>query len=47
LKTVFTPIVLAVVIWYWRRVQAQARPAALLEKMILFLGCAIEFLNCM
>lgn len=46
LKTVFTPLVLAGLVWYWNRVKAQGRPPALLEKMILFLGVAIEFLNC-
>lgn len=45
LKTVFTPLVLLILVWYWNRVKAQGRPPALLEKMILFLGCAIEFLN--
>ncbi|ODN05286.1 Protein wntless [Orchesella cincta] len=45
LKTIFTPLVLFVLVWYWQRVKAQGRPPALLEKLIFFLGVAIEFLN--
>ena len=46
LKTIFTPIVFGVLLWFWRRVQAQGRPPVLLEKMIFSLGIAMEFLNC-
>ncbi|CAG7820249.1 unnamed protein product [Allacma fusca] len=45
IKTVFTPIVLAALVWFWKRVEAQGRPPVLLEKMILALGVALQFLN--
>ncbi|KAG7206268.1 hypothetical protein KM043_003652 [Ampulex compressa] len=45
LKTVFFPLVLCVLIWYWRRVHMLSRSPALLEYMLLGLGAALTFLN--
>lgn len=45
LKTVFFPIVLAFLAWYWRRVHILTRSPALLEYMVLALGSALSFLN--
>lgn len=45
LKTIYFPVVLAVLAWYWRRVHMLSRPPALLEYMLLALGSALTFLN--
>ncbi|XP_015187807.1 PREDICTED: protein wntless isoform X2 [Polistes dominula] len=45
LKTVFFPIVICFLIWYWRRVHMLSRLPALLEYMLLALGMALTFLN--
>ncbi|GLH11570.1 hypothetical protein R5R35_006830 [Gryllus longicercus] len=45
LKTVFFPIVVAIMIWFWQRVHQLSRSPALLEYMLLFLGGALTFLN--
>lgn len=45
LKTVFFPMVLAVIVWFWRRVQLLARQPTLLESMLLALGIALSILN--
>ncbi|XP_029164188.1 protein wntless [Nylanderia fulva] len=45
LKTVYFPIVLLVLAWYWRRVYMLSRSPALLEYMLLALGSALTFLN--
>ncbi|XP_011151645.1 protein wntless [Harpegnathos saltator] len=45
LKTVYFPVVLGVLAWYWRRVHMLSRPPALLEYMLLALGSALTFLN--
>ncbi|KMQ92478.1 protein wntless-like protein [Lasius niger] len=45
LKTVYFPIVLGVLAWYWRRVYMLSRSPALLEYMLLTLGSALTFLN--
>ncbi|KAL6265526.1 protein wntless [Pogonomyrmex barbatus] len=45
LKTVYFPIVLGVLAWYWRRVYMLSRSPALLEYMLLALGSALTFLN--
>lgn len=45
LKTVYFPVVLSVLAWYWRRVHMLSRPPALLEYMLLALGSALTFLN--
>lgn len=45
LKTIYFPIVLGILIWYWRRVHMLTRSPALLEYMLLALGGALTFLN--
>ncbi|XP_014486768.1 PREDICTED: protein wntless [Dinoponera quadriceps] len=45
LKTIYFPVVLGVLAWYWRRVHMLSRPPALLEYMLLALGSALTFLN--
>ncbi|XP_074642923.1 protein wntless-like isoform X2 [Tubulanus polymorphus] len=45
LKTTLFPILLTVLIWFWRRVSILDRPPNLLEKMLLALGCSLSFLN--
>eukprot|EP00094_Tigriopus_californicus_P009351 TCALIF_09017-PA protein Name:"Similar to wls Protein wntless (Drosophila sechellia)" AED:0.06 eAED:0.06 QI:0/0/0/1/0.66/0.5/4/0/572 len=45
LKTVFFPIILIEMIWYWRRISQLPRQATLLEKGLFALGCALTFLN--
>lgn len=46
LKTVFFPMVIGVMIWFWRRVQLLARQPTLLESMLMALGVALTILNC-
>ncbi|OAD53292.1 Protein wntless [Eufriesea mexicana] len=45
LKTIYFPIVLCVLTWYWRRVHMLSRSPALLEYLLLALGIALSFLN--
>jgi len=45
LKTIYFPVVLGVLAWYWRRVYMLSRSPALLEYMLLALGSALTFLN--
>ncbi|XP_058806011.1 protein wntless isoform X2 [Phymastichus coffea] len=45
LKTVFFPITLLILCWYWRRIHMLSRSPALLEYVLLGLGCALSFLN--
>ncbi|XP_046746151.1 protein wntless [Diprion similis] len=45
LKTIFFPIIVCVLAWYWRRVHMLSRSPALLEYMLLVLGSALTFLN--
>ncbi|XP_014230227.2 protein wntless [Trichogramma pretiosum] len=45
LKTVSFPITLLVLCWYWRRIHMLSRSPALLEYMLLVLGCALSLLN--
>lgn len=45
LKTVFFPIIIAILIWFWKRVHQLQREPALLEKMLLFLGSTLTLLN--
>lgn len=45
LKTIFFPIVICVLAWYWRRVNMLSRSPALLEYLLLALGAALTFLN--
>ena len=45
MKTVFFPIIIAEMVWFWRRVTMLARSPNLLEKMLMSLGAALTFLN--
>ena len=45
MKTVFFPIIVVEMIWFWRRVTMLTRPPNLLERMLLSLGAALTFLN--
>ncbi|XP_018007690.1 protein wntless isoform X2 [Hyalella azteca] len=45
LKTVFFPLVVVALVWFWRRICLLARPPALLECCILELGAALTLLN--
>ncbi|XP_076303908.1 wnt ligand secretion mediator [Lasioglossum baleicum] len=45
LKTIYFPIVICVLAWYWRRVNMLSRSPALLEYLLLGLGSALSFLN--
>lgn len=45
LKTVFFPCIVAIIIWFWRRVHILQRKPVLLEKMLLSLGISLCILN--
>jgi len=45
MKTVFLPLVLGELYWFWNRLRHLPRPTTLLEKMLLSLGCALSLLN--
>lgn len=45
LKTILFPFIVAIMIWFWRRVHILQRSPALLEYMLLYLGGALTFLN--
>ncbi|XP_029839434.1 protein wntless isoform X1 [Ixodes scapularis] len=45
LKTFFFPLIVATLIWYWRRIRLLARPPHLLEGLLLSLGLAMTLLN--
>jgi len=45
MKTIFFPIVIAIMVWFWRRVHMLQRKPALLEKMLLLLGSTLTLLN--
>lgn len=45
LKTVFFPIVLAILIWYWRQVRSHSKSPAIFEYMLLSLGVVLSILN--
>merc|ERR1719187_1097250 len=45
LKSIFFPVIIVEMIWFWRRVTMLSRPPTLLEKMLLSLGAALTFLN--
>lgn len=45
LKTVFLPFIIIIMAWFWQRVHLLQRKPALLECMLLALGCALTFLN--
>lgn len=46
LKTVFFPTIVAIMVWFWRRISHLARPPILLEYMLMLLGAALTLLNC-
>ncbi|XP_076042789.1 protein wntless-like isoform X2 [Oratosquilla oratoria] len=46
LKTIFFPMIVGIMVWFWRRVGQLSRPPALLEFMLMGLGAALTFLNC-
>lgn len=46
IKTVMFPLVLGILIWYWRRVLQQERATNLLERTLMALGLAMTLLNC-
>ncbi|XP_046405904.1 protein wntless [Ischnura elegans] len=45
MKTVFFPIIVAIMIWFWNRVSQLPRSPALLEYMLMALGGSLTFLN--
>lgn len=45
LKTVLFPFVIAIMVWFWRRVHILQRSPVLLEYILLYLGGALTFLN--
>lgn len=45
LKTFLFPFIVAIMIWFWRRVHILQRSPALLEYMLIYLGSALTFLN--
>ncbi|CAJ1071866.1 protein wntless homolog isoform X2 [Xyrichtys novacula] len=45
MKTILTPSILIIMIWYWRRITLMSRPPVLLEKVILALGLSMTFIN--
>ncbi|XP_042243219.1 protein wntless-like isoform X2 [Homarus americanus] len=46
LKTIFFPTIVAIMVWFWRRISQLSRPPALLEYMLMILGAALTMLNC-
>uniref|UniRef100_T1IN05 Protein wntless n=1 Tax=Strigamia maritima TaxID=126957 RepID=T1IN05_STRMM len=45
MKTVFFPLIIAIMSWYWKRIQQLTRPPVLLEKMLFAVGIALSLLN--
>lgn len=45
LKTIFFPLIIGIMIWFWRRVHMLSRTPALLEYTLITLGGALVFLN--
>lgn len=45
LKTIFLPMIIAIMIWFWKRVHQLNRSPVLLEYMLLYLGGALTLLN--
>lgn len=45
LKTVFFPIIVGIMIWFWQRVHLLDRKPALLEYMLITVGATLAFLN--
>jgi hypothetical protein len=46
MKTMFFPVVVAAIAWFWLRVVKLNRSPSLLETMLLALGVALSVLNC-
>uniref|UniRef100_A0A0B7A378 Protein wntless n=1 Tax=Arion vulgaris TaxID=1028688 RepID=A0A0B7A378_9EUPU len=46
MKTVLFPTVIAVLIWFWRRVLTQGRSTNLTERTLLALGVILSIMNC-
>lgn len=46
LKSVFCPLIVAVMVWFWHRVHLLQRKPVLLEYMLIYLGASLTFLNC-
>ncbi|CAL1534428.1 unnamed protein product [Lymnaea stagnalis] len=46
MKTVFFPMVLAVLVWFWIRVMTQGRATNLTERTIFSLGIILSIMNC-
>lgn len=46
MKAFFFPFIVAIMIWFWRRVHQLQRSPALLEYMLIYLGGALTLLNC-
>ncbi|XP_025111192.1 protein wntless homolog isoform X2 [Pomacea canaliculata] len=45
LKTVFFPLTLSVLIWFWRRILQLSRPTNLLERTLFALGIILSIMN--
>uniref|UniRef100_A0A1B6C5B6 Protein wntless n=1 Tax=Clastoptera arizonana TaxID=38151 RepID=A0A1B6C5B6_9HEMI len=45
MKITFFPFIVMIMIWFWNRIYKLPRSPALLEYMLLYLGCALTFLN--
>lgn len=45
LKTLFFPCIIAIMVWFWKRVHQLSRTPVLLEYMLLSLGSALTLLN--
>lgn len=45
LKTVFFPLIVAIMIWFWNRVHQLQRSPVFIEYMLVYLGGALTFLN--
>ncbi|KAH3727588.1 protein wntless-like [Dreissena polymorpha] len=46
IKSVMFPLIIAVLVWFWRRIRMLARPPNLLERTLFALGIAMSVLNC-
>ncbi|ESP00712.1 hypothetical protein LOTGIDRAFT_112162 [Lottia gigantea] len=46
LKTTMFPVIIAVLVWFWRRVKLLSRQPNLLERTLLTLGIVLSIMNC-
>ncbi|XP_059174056.1 protein wntless homolog B-like isoform X2 [Physella acuta] len=46
IKTTIFPVVIAVLVWFWRRVMTQGRSTNLTERTIFSLGIILSIMNC-